>query len=289
MTPKPNKPATLELEGLGTRWIIELVDQRGHFPAELSKQIKDKVALFDDTYSRFKSDSLVGQLNAHGSLLHPPVELLEMFAFAHKMHKATHGAFDISVGATLQSAGYGQTIQTVHEVPSFWTETTYDSQRIVLPANAAIDFGGFGKGWLLDQLAVLLENAGHDHYLINGGGDIVVSAVSPLTLGLEHPYETGSVIGTTRLQRGALAVSSTVKRRWIHDGTTHHHIIDPATHRSSSNGVVSTYVRGETALIADTLATVLLLRPRLEPQLSKAFGVKTIILRADQLSTSIDL
>jgi thiamine biosynthesis lipoprotein len=271
-------------EGLGTRWSIELLGGETDFPATLSKLIKQTITLFDDTYSRFKPDSLIGQLNRKGSLLNPPRELVEMFNFAHTMHEVTRGMFDISVGGTLQRLGYGKASGAAAAYPDFWKETTYTKEAIRIPARSAVDFGGFGKGWLLDRLAVLFEQYGHPYYLINGGGDIVVSAPQPLELGLEHPYDPSKIIGTTSIMKGALAVSSVVKRRWTKDGETYHHIIDPTTTKPADNGVISTYVKAPTGLIADTLSTVILLRPELDAPLRARFEVQTIILREEQLS-----
>lgn len=275
MKPKPSN--VIHFEGLGTRWWVELLGQ-DDFPTELADLVRGAVKLFDDSYSRFKDDSLVGQLNIHKQLLRPPQELVDMFTFAHKMHEATEGAFDISVSGTLQRLGYGDTKTAKHTQKDFWSQVKYNRYKIVIPSESAIDLGGFGKGWLLDKLAVLLERKGMRHYLINGGGDIVLNAAEPIELGLEHPYDDSKVIGTTKMSRGALAVSSTVKRRWYSNGASHHHIIEPVTDAASDSAVVTTYVRGRTALIADTLATVLLLRPELKTQLEKDFGISAIII-----------
>ena len=270
-------------EGLGTRWVIELLGDGPAFPADLAVLLRQAITLFDDTYSRFKQDSLIGQLNRNGVLADPPKELVAMFKFAHKMHGVTHGTFDISVGGSLQNLGYGQASGAKGVYPDFWQSTVYTHNQVSIPAGASVDFGGFGKGWLIDRLTVLLEQQGCPYYLINGGGDIAVSAPGPIELGLEYPYDTAKIIGTTQITKGALAVSSVVKRRWVKDGKTYHHVIDPRTKQPTNNDVVSTYVKGKTALITDTLATILLIRPELEPELRQQFGAQVIIIRGAQL------
>ncbi len=281
----PKSSVHIEFDGLGTRWWVEILDA-DVFPAAIATLVTDTTKLFDDTYSRFKASSLVGQLNEHKRLVRPPKELLDMFEFAKKMHSATDGAFDISVGGTLQRLGYGDTGTASRVYPDFWNEVKLNRDEIVIPGESAVDFGGFGKGWLLDKLAVLLEQNGCPQYLINGGGDIVLSSTEPIELGLEHPYDSEKVIGTTKITRGALAVSSTVKRRWNVGGNTHHHIIDPLQDSSSDSPVISVYVRGQTSLITDTLATVVLIRPEMVGRLKKQFGIEVIIVRKDQLETS---
>lgn len=275
---------TTTFEGLGTRWVIELLGDYKHFPALLRKLVLETVEQFNEKYSRFRADSYIGRLNFDGRVANPPQELLDMFDFAAKMYRATDGAFDISIAAVLQSNGYGQ-LETPREHQSiFWNEVKYNRDEIVIPEGTSVDLGGFGKGWLIDTLSVLLEKQDYPYYVINGGGDLAVSAPEPIELGLEHPYDPTQVIGTTMLQKGGLAVSSIVKRRWLKGGKSHHHIIDPATLEPSANGVVSTYVKGASALMTDTLSTVVLLRPELKEKLEKQFGVQTIIITQDQLS-----
>lgn len=275
--------ANIEFDGIGTHWWVELLGT-DEFPDKLVEFITGTTSLFEDMYSRFHDETLIGQLNIHKHLAKPPQELLDMFEFAYKMHGATDGAFNISVGGTLQRLGYGDTKTAESAAANFWEQTKFNRNEIVIPRESAVDLGGFGKGWLLDKLAVLLEKHGHSYYLINGGGDIVLSNHEPIELGLEHPYEPDKIIGSTKLSRGAVAVSSVTKRRWKKNGSLHHHIIEPRSDKAADSTVVSTYVRGKTALIADTLATVLLLRPELKARLEKQFDIETILITADQLA-----
>ena len=276
---------SITFNGLGTIWIVELIDSV-HFPTKLKNSILSEVQKFDNDYSRFKPSSYIGKLNIHKSILDPPEELIDMFSFAHKMFKVSQGVFNISVGGTLQRLRYGDTKTSRDVNLHFWDKVIYDNRSITIPIESAVDFGGFGKGWLLDKLAMLLENAGYLHYIINGGGDIVLSSDKPVELGLEHPYDSKKIIGTTLIQHGSLAVSSTVKRQWKIGHTTSHHIIDPITNDSSQTPIISTYVRGQTALITDTLATILLLRPEMKDEFEKYFNVQAILIHKDQISST---
>ena len=86
-----------------------------------------------------------------------------------------------------------------------------------------------------------------------------------------------------QVQRGGLAVSSTIKRQWQKNGATHHHIIDPSLGASSQSGVASVYAKAPTVLIADTLATVLIVNPSLKQKLERYFSAQVIIVYFDQL------
>ena len=284
LKPEPNfnqSKNCIELDALGTHWWVEIFGD--HELPIVEAAVRGCVQGFEQDYSRFRDDSFVGKLNQKGSLRNPPEEMLRMMQFAHSIHTATRGIFNISVGGALVSAGYGKGKSNNIKL-DFWAQTELTPNKITIPNETQIDFGGFGKGWLIDKLAKALRDLGVRHFIINGGGDIFVDAASPIEFALEHPYDPSQQIGSTSLQNGALAVSSIVKRTWRDEnGQPHHHIIDTRTGESSSNDIICSFVRAESALIADTMATVLIIDPTQNKKLSSEFKLKTILLSASQL------
>lgn len=269
-----------EFDAIGTHWLVESLDDRP-IGAEVRQRLTEMHERFDASYSRFRNDSLVAALAKQGYLPEPPSELLAMLDFAHEMYVASDGAFNPSVGAALHAMGYGSREHGGKTVADIWKHISYTPDHIRVPAGTMLDFGGFGKGWLIDVFARELSHYGHERYIINGGGDIYISSDAPIEFALEHPYDPTRTFGQTRITQGALAASSTIKRTWQSGDQRHHHIIDPATNASSTTGIVATYVRADTALIADTMATILLLRPELEHQLAARYGLQVILVPED--------
>ena len=270
-----------ELDALGTHWWIESLDEP--LSTNTVAHLEAHIRTFERTYTRFSDDSLLGQLNLHKRLAHPPEEMLRMLAFARDMQKLTDGVFNISVGGELVRRGYGKTGQGSISA-SFWDEVKLTPEEIRIPGEISLDFGGFGKGWLIDRLGELVASEGTPHFIINGGGDILVRSPEPIEFALEHPVDASRQIGSTRIQQGALAVSSSIKRSWQSGGQRQHHIIDPRTGKPSESDVVSSYIRADSALVADVCATVLLIAPGLEERMSSAHPhLKAILIRHDQL------
>lgn len=276
--PKPN----IEFESLGTHWWIEVLDELDD--AQVETAILQRVKAFHNDYSRFIPESYIGRLNNEKVLKSPPKELLDMLAFARDMFRETEGIFNISVGSTLGQLGYGTANKKSKVHHDLWSHVTFSSSHVTIPADVEIDLGGFGKGWIIDEIGKILHAHGREYFVINGGGDILVSSIEPIELALEHPLDDTQMIGTTRITRGALAVSSTKKRVWKQGDVTHHHIIDPRTAQSSDSQIAATYVRAETALIADAMATVLLIEPSQEKKLTDTYKLKTILINEDQLN-----
>ena len=289
-----------EFDAIGTHWWIELLDG-SHFDEALVHRIKKTVQQFDLRYSRFRDESLVSELYRTGSLSHPPAEMIRMLEFAREMHEVSEGAFDISVGNTLHRMGYGKrSVARSVGTLSFWDHLTLTPMQILLfppiakgtvplaegeKGNDArgimLDFGGFGKGWLIDQLVRDLKLVGKQEFIVNGGGDLYVHAKKPMRIALEDPMNATSSLGHVDIIHGALAGSNTIKRVWQDGSDTKHHIIDPLTDDSSKTGVIASFVMADSALIADATATILILRPALEEKLKHAYNLQAVLIRKE--------
>jgi FAD:protein FMN transferase len=273
MKPKTN---TLSLEATGTVWKIEYKSTKS-----FDKKITTCIGEFEKAYSRFLSTSLLSRLNTDKLLASPPDEFMQMLEYAKAMYIFTDGVFNISVGGELVAMGYGQS--TGQQVMSDMNLLEVSNSYVSMPADMYLDFGGFGKGWLIDKIGRLLADNGCKNYVINGGGDILVgSDGEEETLALEHPNDPSLYIGVVKLQNGALAVSSNKKRTWQHAGKTHSHIVDTSVTKVARE-VASVYITAKTALIADTLATVLLIDPSQEKHLCDKYSANAYIVYDDML------
>lgn len=205
-----------------------------------------------------------------------------MFRFARDMFEFSAGVFNISVGGGLNSLGYGDTKSGAAIKQDFWANVIVDDKLISIPKGSAVDLGGFGKGWLIDSFAEILIKNKVNWFIINGGGDLLVRSDRPIEIVLEHPFDSSKKIGQTRITSGALAASSTLKRVWKYNGNNHNHIIDPFSGESSDGSVIGTFVKADSSLIADTMATILIIKPELDSILKEKFDLKTILLDKSQ-------
>jgi thiamine biosynthesis lipoprotein len=103
---------------------------------------------------------------------------------------------------------------------------------------------------------------------VNLGGDLRVAGRSPdgdaWTIAVEHPQhdEPIAMIG---LADGAVATSTTLKRRWSTGGDARHHLIDPATGLPSDSDLVLVTAVAATGWQAEVLAKAVLLRGSAHP------------------------
>ena len=58
---------------------------------------REEITRLERIFSLYRADSALSQLNRHGRLDDPPLELVELLAFSARVSAATGGAFDVTV------------------------------------------------------------------------------------------------------------------------------------------------------------------------------------------------
>lgn len=256
---------TFHFEAIGTHWQIDIIDDRTHITYDhLFATIQERIEVFDRTYSRFRTDSLVSRMSQQRGTYPLPDDAQPLMDLYARLYRLTAGAFTPLIGNVLEDAGYDAHYSLrskgVLERPPAWDDAMeYRFPALTMKRPAILDFGAAGKGYLIDTVGHLLEENGILAYSIDAGGDILKRGGAPLRVGLEHPDDATQVIGVTTLSRGSICCSAGNRRKW----GDFHHIIDPHT-LVSPRTIVSTWVKANTAMVADALATCLFLS---EPKL----------------------
>lgn len=281
LKPKPNvERALITFEAIGTSWSIELL-QEVSFDArlQLEKKIHDRIEMFDQAYSRFRSDSLVTQMAREAGEYQLPVDGEMLIKLYQDLYRLTDGAFTPLIGQVLVDAGYDAeySLKPTGKIasPPAWDHVIdWRGSTLVLKAPALLDFGAAGKGYLVDLIAQLIEAEGVCAFTINAGGDIVCRGAEPVRVALEDPNDTTQAIGVAAISNQSICGSAGNRRAW----GPYHHTIHPQT-LTSPRHILATWVIAESGLLADALATCLLF---VTPEvLQKVYTFDYVILYAD--------
>jgi thiamine biosynthesis lipoprotein len=248
---------------LGTQWEIATGDP---LDDGLRQLIRKRINDFEQTYSRFRDDSLVAHIAAarRGGRFRFPEDSRVLFDLYDRLYEATGGAVDPLVGRSLELLGYDATYSltpasaAVREAetlarPKWSSDVIREGTAIITHAPLVVDVGAAGKGYLVDLVSEILRTAGVTDFLIDGSGDLRHSGQSPIRVGLEHPFDPTLVIGVSNLRDAALCASAVNRRAWA-DGL--HHVLDART-GNPVHHVVATWVVAADAATADGLATAL--------------------------------
>jgi FAD:protein FMN transferase len=259
-------------DAIGTSWEIET-------PVSLEvptrQRILERVERFEATYSRFRPDSLVSRIASSpvGGRFTFPEDATALFSLYDRLHACTEGAVDPLVGRDLELLGYDRTYSLMPDVfglrshalarPRWSKDIRRDGGALVTERPLVIDFGGAGKGYLVDIVAGMLCEEGFTNFVVDASGDLLHAGASDLRVGLEHPFDARLAIGVAHLQDRALCASAVNRRTW---GEGLHHVIDGRT-GMPTHEVVATWTVADDAATADGLATALFFVPgdRLSP------------------------
>ncbi|CAE6859950.1 FAD:protein FMN transferase [Paraburkholderia domus] len=254
-----------EFDAIGTSWEI---DTPKPLVASVQQRILDRIERFESSFSRFRADSLVARIAAAdtGGRFEFPDDAVALFALYDRLHAATGGAVDPLVGRDLELLGYDRTYSLQHDPLAIgrnsqerhnWREDVVRHEsRIATRRPIVVDVGAAGNGYLVDIVADILRNEGHDAFVVDGSGDLLHAGRETLDVGLEHPSDPGLVIGVAHLTGRALCASAVNRRA----RGSFHHVVDGRT-GVPVRDVIATWVTADDAMTADGLATALFFGP----------------------------
>lgn len=263
---------------MGTDWQLEAA---GVGPAVLV-EAEAQVRAAEERYSRFIPGSLLSRLNRDRRV--EDGEFAAMVSRALEFRASTGGAFDPAVGAAVVAAGYDRPFEQLDGRGAVEVVANLDRPGVPVQGDVVrldgpglLDLGGIAKGWTVDRVGVFLAEHGARAYFVDGGGDVL--------LGGEREDEELIELCTggyrVGLRRGAVASSSTLRRRWDAAGGAAHHIIDPSRGLPAETEWVQTSVLAADATTADVLATSLLVDARMALRALSMHGAEALLVAAD--------
>lgn len=205
-------------------------------------------------------------------------ELLgEMIDSSLRYGELLEGGFDLTILPVKEVWGFGEQASDDMPLPS---DQAVDSARALVSYKSIhydpiervvtfdrpethIDIGGIAKGFVLREIARLLDRCGIESYLIVAGGDVVAKGKKPdgnkWRIGVQHPRKPDGMVGTLALENGSVVTSGDYERFKIVDGVRYHHLFNSATGRSCRTNQSLT-VSGPNPVTVDILSTGLFCR-----------------------------
>lgn len=269
-----------------------------HGPKEFADAAVATIHDLEARWSRFLPDSDTTRLNeAAGAWVTVSPETVTLVRRGVEGHALTHGRFDPTVLGDLVRAGYDRSfdqLATRTDRPAGPTadlhlgadaiEIDEAGSRVRLAEGVGFDPGGIGKGLAADLVAEQVSDAGAAGVLVNLGGDLRAIGFGPdgddWRIDID-PAATGHPVARVVMHEGALATSTTLRRRWALDGVDRHHLIDPAS-GTPTHGPVAATVLAARGWQAEILAKAILVGGTDEGlALVGAVGADALVVDAD--------
>lgn len=273
---------------LGSECLLTVVGNNIEQLRASLRSLEQLVNSFESQFSRFIATSELSMVNKRaGQKTKVTGPFLELLDAALQLHGKTDGLYNPALLPKLQAAGYlGSWPHPENSDASldYRQRMTTDAQKIIvgpdwvkLPATMALDFGGIGKGYLLDLLGDKLESIGVTNYWLSLGGDILCRGHDvdgegwQIAVADAYSNVTAGHFSAQKDVRLAVATSGITKRR----GHSWHHIIDPSTGKPAVSDLATATVADQSATRADVIATCLII---VGSQKAKAFAKKLEVL-----------
>ncbi len=254
---------------LGTLVQIAFYSNNTELSQNLAEQCFERVKKLNQIFSDYLPDSEVSRLSSKPINLAHKVseELFHVIAQAQEISSASNGAFDITLGQATQK--WRESEQQKKRLPKDATHASYKdlildpkTKTILLRRPVKIDLGGIAKGYITDQLMLVLRKAKIKQAAVIIGGEMLFTEAPPgkmgWTVGIECPSR--EMLGTLKLSNTALSTSGDTYQFFEQDEVRHSHLIDPSSGKSKTDRLNVTTL-AQSALLADAWATALRVLP----------------------------
>jgi len=229
------------------------------------------VQAFEAKYTRFRPTSLVSRINAAAGRdwVEIDAEMEQMLQLCDTLNFMTQGVLDPTALPLIQLWNWKAEkprVPSAQEIAAArglvgWSKVQRAPGKICLPQpGMALDFGGFGKEYAVDQTAQIALDHGITNVLVDFGHDLRALGAPPgrpaWHVGLEDPLRPGASWASVGLSgsRG-IASSGDYLRCFEIEGRRYGHIIDPRTGWPVANGCTQATVIARTCLQAGVLST----------------------------------
>ena len=273
---------SLEGQTMGTRYRLLFHDASFESDNDRDTLLEAVDARLDylDTvvFSTYAYDSQLSRFNREvGAPVQVASELITVLFAAGEVYRLSEGAFDVTIKPVIDLWGFGFDIpeQIIPDPAQLEVALSKKGMQSIIINTShstirkgfdlSVDLSAIAKGFAVDDITGLLESLGFENFLVEIGGEVVVSGLrpdgDPWQLGIERP-EPGDPALMQRINytgnKIAVAASGDYRNFFLHEGQRYSHIIDPRTGWPVSHELVSVTVLSESAMLADAWATALM-------------------------------
>ena len=262
---------------MGTKWHIALYADDASSANAALKLAWGEIREIDRCLSNYLPDSELNRFcrdSPHGDYIQVSEHLATVLRAAANLSEQSDGYFDVTIAPV---ANLWRRARAKHRLPKAdrlqaarqlvnWRFIEFGNaprQVRITAADVRIDLGGIAKGYAVDRAVEVLQAAGIESALVNGGGDLRAIGKTPDSHGWPIKI-AGATAGDDQrnlvLDNAAVATSGDTWQYLEVDGKRYSHLIDPKTGIGSTRRL-SVTVYAPTCMRADALASALSVMP----------------------------
>ena len=240
--------------------------------SDLHALIIEELQKVDSSLSPFNKKSVISAVNSNEAVVVDDM-FTEVFTKAMTISRETDGAFDITVAPLVNLWGFGfrngelptdRAVDSLRQLTGFGKVGLTAGRVVKDDPRVMLDCSAIAKGYGCDAVARLLRRHGVENFMVEIGGEVVVSGVSgrrvPWKIGVSKPVEdslntAGEFQTALSITNLAMATSGNYRNFYYKDGRRYAHTIDPRTGRPVQHSLLSATVLAADCATADAYAT----------------------------------
>ena len=256
---------------------VTVVASPGRSGDGLQEAIDRRLDEVNQQLSTWLENSEISRFNRFGEVgAEFPIsdDFLTVMETAAEVHALSGGAWDGTVSPLVILWGFGpggpalsppseeRIAQALGEVGFDKVEIKPAGALVKHHASVTVDLSSIAKGYGVDAVAGVLRGEGLADFLVEIGGEVFAAGHRrdghPWRVGINRPDPgagPGEVYKVVPLGDQALATSGDYRSYVLEDDRRRSHVIDPRTGQPVTNGVVSATVLAPSCMMADGLAT----------------------------------
>ena len=254
---------------LGTIVQINLYEKGSQ---RLYDRVFERIAELENIFSTNIEGSDIDRVNQNAGIMPVRVrqELITVLDSAILFAERSGELFDPTIGTLVKLwdiSGENPRLPDEEEIQSALQQINFrnliinreESTVFLMQTGMSLDLGGIAKGYIADEIVLLLRNAGIEQALINLGGDIYVMGSRNgeyWRIGIQDPNDMyGTAAAVLYLQNKCIVSSGTYERFFEYEGIRYHHIFSLETGYPVVNDLLSVSIISENCMEADALST----------------------------------
>jgi thiamine biosynthesis lipoprotein len=268
------RPVYVRFSGmaLGTTYSIAAqVDRAG--AQAWPERVTASLDLLESSLSTFRPSSVISMINS-GQSARTDSMFRQVFRAARIVHDASDGFFDITVTPLVNAWGFGFAGAPHRQVPQASVDSLLQMvgmDKVHLSADTIVkevpgvmlDMSAIAKGFAVDVVARLFEEAGFQDYMVEIGGEVRTSGRSEAgriwRIGIDSPVDRAmpgdSLQTIIQLDGKSMATSGNYRQFFEVDGIRYAHTINPKTGCPTQDSLLSVTIVTDNAMMADAWAT----------------------------------
>lgn len=200
-------------------------------------------------------------------------ETEEVLRLSKEYSKLSQGYFDVTTGPLValwnihNGEGHYPTSEELEGVlPLIGSDDLLvEEGRAYLAREGMVaNLGAIAKGYIADKVKELLLVQGVEHAVLNLGRNILLIGDKEdgvdFTVGVQDPNKAeGELADVVTVSDKSVVTSGIDERKFVHEGKTYHHVLDPFTGFPADTGLASVTIISEDSVQGDALSTSCLL------------------------------